>query len=146
LARLLNDRWAGPTGRAEEEAMKLTPTTGALFAAVSLLAMPACSAHHPGTYHDPGYHYDDYRRGRERAYERGYRDGLKAGAKDWERHRRFDPWRHGRYRDGDSGYRSRYGPRGHYRRAYRTGFRTGYELGYTSPRGWRHTRRARPRW
>jgi len=127
--------------------MKLNHTTGALIAAVSLLAVPACSAHHPGVYHDPGYHYDDDARGRDRAYERGYRDGLKAGTKDWRRHKRFDLWRHGRYRSADSGYRSRYGPRGYYRRAYRAGFRTGYDLGYAPPRRHRYSdRRARPRW
>ena len=127
--------------------MKLTHTTGALFAAVSLLAVLACSAHHPGAYHHPGYHHDDDSRGRDRAYERGYHDGLKAGTKDWKRHRRFDPWRHRRYRSADSGYRSRYGPRGWYQQAYRAGFQTGYELGYAPPRRWRYSdRRARPRW
>ncbi len=128
--------------------MKLTHTAGALLAAVSLLAVPACSAHHPGGYYDPGYHYDDYARGRDRAYERGYHDGLKAGVKDWKRHKRFDPWRHRRYRNADSGYRSRYGSRAHYGRAYRTGFRTGYELGFSPPRDrrYRGPRRARPRW
>lgn len=125
--------------------MKLNRTTGSLLAAASLLAVPACSAHHPGTYRGAAYSYERYEpRGHERAYERGYHDGLKAGAKDWHRHKRFDPWRHGRYRSGSSGYHSRYGPRDLYRRAYRAGFRTGYDAAYAPPRHWYRADRRRP--
>jgi hypothetical protein len=127
--------------------MKLTQPTGALVAGLSLLAASACSSHHPGAVSHPG-HYGDYARGHDAAYARGYHDGVKAGVKDWKRDKRFDPWRHGRYRSADSGYRSRYGPRVDYRRAYRAGFRTGYDLGYAPPRDWRYrgSRRTRPRW
>jgi len=114
--------------------MKLSHMMGSLLTGVCLLALPACSVHHPGA----AYHYgDDARlaRGNGRAYDRGYHDGMKAGTSDWRRDRRFDPWRHGRYRSADSGYRSRYGPRPYYRRTYRSGFRAGYELGYGPPHG-----------
>lgn len=127
--------------------MKLSHVTGALLAGSSLLAVPACSSHHPGAVHHPGY-YEGHARGHEAAYDRGHHDGVKAGTKDWKRDKRFDPWRHGRYRSADSGYRSRYGPRSYYRRTYRSGFQSGYELGYGPPRSWRHrgSRRARPRY
>lgn len=106
---------------------------GAVLTGLTLLAAPACSTHHPGPYHGPGIDYRDTR-GHDRAYERGYHHGVEAGVKDWRKDRRFDPWRHGKYRSGDSGYSSRYGPREYYCRAYRAGFRTGYELGYSPPR------------
>jgi hypothetical protein len=114
--------------------MTLTHRTAALLAGLSLLALPACSSHHPGAVHR-GSGYWEHARGHDVAYDRGYRDGLKAGLKDWKRGRRFDVWRHGRYRSGHSGYRSRYGARSHYQRAYRAGFRTGYHAGYGSYRG-----------
>lgn len=59
-------------------------------------------------------------------FDRGLEHGLSQGAKDWRKNRRFDPWRHSRYRKADSGYRSRFGPR----RLYRAGYRAGYEQGY----------------
>jgi len=124
--------------------MKLSHIMGALLAGGSLLALPACSSHHPGAVHHQGYDAG-YARGHDRAYDRGRHDGVKAGTRDWKRDQRFDPWRHGRYRSADSGYRSGYGPRLHYRRAYRAGFQAGYELGYGPSRGWRHSGYGRPR-
>ena len=43
---------------------------------------------------------------------------------------RYDPRRHGRYRDADQGYRRDYGPRGVYEVSYRRGFERGYDEGY----------------
>jgi len=118
--------------------MKATLVNGVLLAGLSLLVTPACAVHHPGAYHHRGA-YADSARGQQRAYDRGYHHGVQAGTRDWERHWRFDPWRHSRYRNADSGYRSRYGPRQYYSRAYRAGFRAGYERAY-GPRGGRRTR------
>jgi hypothetical protein len=118
--------------------MKATLVNGVLLAGLSLLVTPACATYPPGAYHH-GEGYRDTARGQQRAYDRGYHHGVKAGIKDWKRHRRFDPWRHSRYRNADSGYRSRYGPRPYYSRAYRAGFREGYERGY-GRRGGRHDR------
>ena len=115
--------------------MRPTVINVVLLASLSLLAAPACSTHYPGAYPHGGA-YGEHTRDLRRAWDRGYRDGVRAGVKDWKRHRRFDPWRHGRYRSADSGYRSRYGPRPYYSRAYRSGFRAGYEQGYGRRRGW----------
>jgi hypothetical protein len=125
--------------------MKATLVNGVLLAGLSLLVTPACSVHAPGAYYD-GDGYGDVARGQRRAWDRGYHHGVKAGVKDRERHRRFDPWRHHQYRDADSGYSSRYGPRPSYSRTYRDGFRAGYEEGY-GRRGGRYGRdgRAVPR-
>lgn len=125
--------------------MKATFVSGILLAGVSLLVVPACSTHSPGSFHHGSAHRE-YAQGQQRAYDRGYRQGVKAGVKDWKRHRRFDPWRHGRYRSADSGYSSRYGPRPSYGRAYRSGFRTGYAQGYSPRRGrYAHAASAVPR-
>jgi hypothetical protein len=118
--------------------MKATLRGGVLPACLGLLALPACSTHYPGAFHQGGA-YEEHARDQHAAYDRGYHHGVKAGVKDWKRHRRFDPWRHSRYRHADSGYKSRYGPRGSYSRAYRVGFRAGYQWGYGQPGG-RHTR------
>ena len=118
--------------------MKSTLVHSALLVGLGVLAAPACSAHHPGAYHQRG-DYTQYARGQQRAYDRGFHQGVEAGARDWKRRQRFDPWRDSRYRSADSGYSSRYGPRQPYGRAYREGFRAGYERGY-GPRGRGHGR------
>jgi hypothetical protein len=73
------------------------------------------------------------------ASERGYEDGLKRGGRDGDHRDRFDPTRDRKYRDGDHGYRSSYGPRYEYVRAYRRAFEQGYRDGfdpyYASGRG-----------
>ena len=116
--------------------MKPTFIHGAMIVGLGLLAGPACSAHHPGAYHH-GDAYTDYARGHRVAYDRGYHHGVEAGARDWRHHRRFDPLQHGRYRSGDWGYSSRYGPRPSYCRSYRAGFRAGYDRAFGPPRGHR---------
>ena len=114
--------------------MRATFINGVVLAGLSLLVAPACSTHHPGAVHYGGA-YGEYARGQQRAYDRGYHDGVQAGVRDWSRHRRADLWRHSRYRNADSGYSSRYGPRPSYGRAYRAGFRAGYAQGYGLRRG-----------
>lgn len=64
-------------------------------------------------------------------FDNGYDDGLHQGRHDGKHRDRFDPRRDGRYRDGDHGYRSSFGPRFEYVRAYRQGFEKGYREGYS---------------
>lgn len=85
---------------------------------------------------------DDYRRnrggyGREvysAGYERGYYEGAKEGARDARGGRRFEYRDEGRYRDGDHGYRSSYGPRREYTQGFRRGYEEGYRRGYATRR------------
>jgi len=87
-------------------------------------------------------YYRDYRGGREYRYEggyasrvgydKGYEDGLRRGRHDGDHRDPFDPRRDGRFRDGDHGYHSSYGPRFEYVRAYRSGFEQGYREGYSA--------------
>jgi hypothetical protein len=63
-------------------------------------------------------------------FEKGYEDGLERGRDDGEDGDRYDVTRHGRYRDGDHGYRRSYGPRLEYVRSYRGGFEQGYRDGF----------------
>jgi hypothetical protein len=65
-------------------------------------------------------------------FDNGYEDGLRRGRHDGDHRDRFDPRRDGRYRDGDHGYRSSFGPRWEYVRAYRNGFEQGYRDGYAA--------------
>jgi hypothetical protein len=64
------------------------------------------------------------------AFARGYSDGWDHGAEDRRDRDRYDPVRHGDYRDGDDGYSRSYGSRDAYKNNYRSGFRQGYEEGY----------------
>jgi hypothetical protein len=64
------------------------------------------------------------------AFARGYSDGWEQGAKDMRGRDRYDPARHGDYRDGDEGYNKSYGSKDSYKNNYRAGFRQGYEEGY----------------
>jgi len=66
------------------------------------------------------------------AFDKGYSDGLRRGRHDGDHRDRFDPARDGRYRQGDHGYRSSYGPRYDYVRGYRDGFEQGYRDGYSA--------------
>jgi len=66
----------------------------------------------------------------EPAHARGYADGFEKGREDWGDRDRYDPVRHGDYRDGDKGYSNNYGSRDAYKQFYREGFREGYEDGY----------------
>jgi hypothetical protein len=64
------------------------------------------------------------------AFARGYSDGWEQGADDRRDRDRYDPVRHGDYRDGDEGYKGSYGSRDAYKNNYRAGFRQGYQEGY----------------
>jgi len=86
-----------------------------------------------------GYAYGDrgvYRDGRYaadielRAYDAGFRDGVRAGENDARGRRRYEPSRHGDWRDGDDGYHREYGDRNFYRRNFRSGFEAGYSQGF----------------
>src|SRR5262245_17317840 len=68
-----------------------------------------------GRYDNGGY----YREIERRAYDNGFRDGLRVGERDGRRNDRFDPRRHGQWRDGDNGYRREYRDRDLYRRSFR---------------------------
>jgi len=75
------------------------------------------------------YRYESY--AARVASEKGYDDGLKRGRRDGDHGDRFDVTRDGKYRDGDHGYKSSYGPRWEYVRAYRRAFEQGYRDGFS---------------
>jgi hypothetical protein len=64
------------------------------------------------------------------AYDEGYRDGVNKGDKDGRKRDRFNPWRHGDFRDADDGYHREFGPKYSYQRVYRRGFEDGYRRAY----------------
>jgi hypothetical protein len=68
------------------------------------------------------------------ARSNGFDEGYGKGFDDGRDRDRPDPWRHGRYRDGDHGYRREYGPRSLYQQAYRAAFERGYDEGYRDAR------------
>jgi hypothetical protein len=71
----------------------------------------------------------------EPAFARGYSDGWDKGLDDGRDRDRYDPVRHGDYKDADNGYERNYGSKDAYKNNYRTGFRQGYEDGYRNARG-----------
>lgn len=77
----------------------------------------------------PGGWYSD-----SPAVERGFDEGYREGSDAARRGRRYDPVGERRYRSGDSGYHSRFGPREQYKQQYRDAFRQGYDLGYREGR------------
>jgi len=94
---------------------------GALLAVSVVSVTPACAAQAYG-YRQPQYEREFERR----AYDNGYRDGVKAAEKDTRSRRPYSLERHGDWRDGDDGYHRDYGDRDFYRRVFRDGFRAGY--------------------
>ena len=72
----------------------------------------------------------DYGEFRREAYERGAREGLRAGESDRANGRGRDYDRHRAYRDASAGYSDRYGDRGAYQESFREGFRRGYDEGF----------------
>ena len=60
---------------------------------------------------------------REPAYARGYSDGFQQGADDGRDRDRYDPVRHGDYKDADNGYERNYGSKDAYKNNYRSGYR-----------------------
>src|SRR5262245_10919702 len=87
-------------------------------------ASTACAAQYYGQ--RGGY----YRNVDQRAYDVGYRQGVREGENDARPGRDYSYTRHDQYRDGDDGYRRADGDREFYRRSYRQGFQTGYNEGY----------------
>jgi hypothetical protein len=71
-----------------------------------------------------------YRNIDQRAYDIGYRQGVREGENDARRGRGYSVNNHDQYRDADDGYRRADGDREFYRRSYRQGFQTGYDQGF----------------
>jgi len=71
-----------------------------------------------------------YRNIDQRAYDIGYREGVREGENDARRGRDYSVNRHDQYRDADDGYRRADGDREFYRRSYRQGFQTGYDQSF----------------
>ncbi|HEX4346541.1 MAG TPA: hypothetical protein VHZ73_03165 [Vicinamibacterales bacterium] len=67
---------------------------------------------------------------RDRAFDRGYRDGVDEGRSDARHRLRFQPEEAARFRSADHGYDRGYGPPTEWARVYRDGFRQGYERGF----------------
>jgi hypothetical protein len=68
------------------------------------------------------------------AFDQGFRDGVTKAQEDMRDGDRYDPARHGWYKDGDRGYNSRYGTKDEYRASYRSGFVQGYDDTYQTSR------------
>ena len=71
--------------------------------------------------------------GRTRGYQDsglhrgGYSEGWQQGGDDGRDRDRYDPVRHGDYKDADNGYERSYGSKDAYKNNYRSGYRQGYE-------------------
>ena len=76
---------------------------------------------------DPNY-MDTARIGRDY----GFHDGLKKGYFAALERKAYYPEKHGKYKNGARGYKSRFGNKQIYREAYREGFIRGYRSGYRS--------------
>lgn len=106
--------------------------------AVTALASTACATGY--AYGDPrqyptrgGYGYGDrgyYADIERRAYDNGFREGIRAGEHDGRDRRRYEPTRNDDWRDADDGYRREYGDKNFYRRSFRAGFEAGYSQGF----------------
>lgn len=90
-----------------------------------------------------GFYWTRGNRQFQLAYSNGYMDGYDKGRGDGRGRRAFDPYRHGRYRSANHGYKREYGPRVDYAYAYRDGFQAGYEAGYRDARVYRGYPRGR---
>lgn len=99
-----------------------------LVAASVWISAPACAAQTYG-YRGPrdgGYGADISRR----AYDSGYREGVRAGQDDGRDGRPFSYSRHDDWRDADDGYHREFGNREFYRDNFRRGFEAGYSEAY----------------
>ena len=112
----------------------------ALLAVGLLVSAPACATTYgPGSRYG-GYGYNDRDGDRDVAriaYHNGFHEGLEAGEKDGRGGRRFEPSRHGDWREADEGYHRNYGDRELYRRSFRNGFEAGYSQAYSRYAGYR---------
>ena len=109
----------------------------ALIVAGIGLATPACASQVYGNRGGP------YRQVDRRAYDNGYREGLKDGENDVRSRRDYSYTRHDEYRDADQGYRRNDGNLDQYRRSFRQGYQTGYNEAF-SRSGGRNNRGAYP--
>ncbi len=98
-----------------------------LLIGTALTVTPACASGYYGGYRQGGVYRADIER---RAYDYGYREGLKRGDEDGRKHRSYSYDRHGEYRHADDGYHRDYGSREYYQRSYRQGFERGYREGF----------------
>lgn len=64
------------------------------------------------------------------AQAQGYNDGLREGADQIRRKKRYDPYGEGRYKKATNGYKSRFGNKETYKRIYRRAFVRGYNEAY----------------
>jgi hypothetical protein len=122
--------------------MKLHRLIPAAVLAVAALASTACATGYaygdrrPYVYGDRGYYA-----GADRiAYDNGFRRGIRDGERDSRGNHRFDPRRHGGWRDADNGYRREYGDHNFYRRNFRSGYEAGYAQGFRRSDGGRYRR------
>src|SRR5262245_14618467 len=99
----------------------------AVAIALSALASTACATGY--AYSQPRPYYD-YREMERRAYDNGFREGVRVGEHDARDNRRYEPSRHGEWRSADDGYRHEFGNRDVYRRNFRGGFEAGYSQGF----------------
>ena len=96
-----------------------------------LVATSACASYGQYPSQRAGYGYEIERR----AYDYGYREGLKRGDEDGRKGRSFSFQRYDDWRDADDGYSRSYGDREFYRRNYRRGFESGYTEAFNRYRG-----------
>jgi len=113
--------------------MKVTWMAAAVLAAAALTTVPAQAqvyGRYDGRGRNGSYGYERSQYTRGMGFDRGFRDGLKHGRKDGDKHRSFSVARDSDFRDADNGYHRDYGNRDFYRRSFREGFRAGYAQGY----------------
>jgi len=101
----------------------LSVMTGITVPTAGVRAVVVIQAEHV---HHPGPAERAFREG----YRRGERDGARYGRADARHHRRPQPERHQGFREGDSGYKHRYGSRGAYVDGYRQGFQVAYRTSF----------------
>jgi hypothetical protein len=115
--------------------MKTSRILAAGVLALGVFASTACAtgyAYGQGRYRDRGAYNDGryYREIERRAYDNGFREGLRQGERDGRSNRRYEPSRHGEWRNANDGYRREYGDHTVYRRNFRSGFEAGYSQAY----------------
>lgn len=113
------------------KSLRFIPLAALALCAVASTACATGYAYGQPTYRDPYYNNGRYAREIERrAWDNGFRDGVRAGERDGRGSRRYEPGRHDDWRDANDGYRREYGDRNFYRRSYRSGFEAGYSQAY----------------
>ena len=109
----------------------------AVLLGVTALASTACTtgyAYGQPVYRD-GRPYTNggyYREIERRAYDNGFREGVRRGEHDGRGNHRYDPQHYGEWKHADDGYHRDYGDVNVYRHSYRNGFEAGYSQGFRS--------------